>query len=268
MATSNSTRTYTTLTGRDQLETHGANLGSRSSSSAIPPSQPRMQWLGIILATLALAAMPSLVAAQALTACELGKPVDDRGIPGTISGEHDGLCLIKYKNGQTQRWVSAKDLTAARLGISTNQATSPGPPASAEPVTTAEGVRILRPTVANQLVYRADALGHIVITAKVNGAPVQFLVDTGATLVSLNSQDANAAGLKRSELRFDQTVHTGNGAVRAAFTQLREIRIEQLEIDHVPAAVIDSLKQSVLGMSFLSRLKGFEVHGGALTMSW
>jgi aspartyl protease family protein len=129
-------------------------------------------------------------------------------------------------------------------------------------------VRILRPIIANQLVYRADALGHIVLSANVNGAPVRFLVDTGATLVSLTPEDASAAGLKRSELTFDQTVQTGNGPAHAAFVQLRDIRIEQLDIENVQAAVIDSLKQSVLGMSFLSRLKRFEMRDGLLTVSW
>ena len=56
--------------------------------------------------------------------------------------------------------------------------------------------------------------------------------------------------------------------MRAAYTRLREICVDQLELDDVPAAVIESLKQSVLGMSFLSRLKGFDMHNGALTMSW
>jgi aspartyl protease family protein len=223
----------------------------------------------IILAILVTVAMPSIGAAQALTGCQLGQLVDDGGISATIVGEHDGACLIKFKDGRSQLWVSAKDLTAGRLTAPANEATSvPQPPATTAPVTTTEGVSILRPQAIHQLVYRADALGHILITAKVNGAPVQFLVDTGATLVSLTAQDASAAGLKTSELTFDQTVHTGNGPVHAAFTELREIRVEQLEIEHVSAAVIDSLKQSVLGMSFLSRLKGFEVHDGALTISW
>jgi clan AA aspartic protease (TIGR02281 family) len=223
----------------------------------------------IILAIAAVVAMPSLGAAQALTGCQLGQLVDDRGLSATIVGELNGACLLKYKDGRTQRWVSSKELTAGPPSAPANAATSPfDPPARAGSATTTEGVKILRPQVINRLVYRADALGHIVITAKVNGAPVQFLVDTGATLVSLTTEDASAAGLKPSELNFDQTVHTGNGPVHAAFTELREIRIEQLEIDHVPVAVINSLKQSVLGMSFLSRLKGFEVHDGALTISW
>jgi clan AA aspartic protease (TIGR02281 family) len=49
---------------------------------------------------------------------------------------------------------------------------------------------------------------------------------------------------------------------------LREIRIEQLSIENVPAAVIENLDQSLLGMSFLKRLKSFEMREGALTISW
>jgi predicted aspartyl protease len=47
----------------------------------------------------------------------------------------------------------------------------------------------------------------------------------------------------------------------------REIRIEQVAIDNVPAAVMENLGQSVLGMSFLNRLKGFDIRQGALTIS-
>ena len=96
------------------------------------------------------------------------------------------------------------------------------------------------------------------LTARVNGAQVKFLVDTGASLVGLSPDDAKSAGIDPGQLTFNQSVHTANGTVRAAFTRIREIRLDQLEINDVPAAVIESLKQSVLGMSFLSRLKGFE----------
>ena len=124
------------------------------------------------------------------------------------------------------------------------------------------------PIIVNQAVYPADALGHVALTARLNGAQVRFLVDTGASLVGLTLEDAKAAGIDPSQLTFNQTVHTANGTVRAAFAQIREIRLDQLEVDNVPVAVIESLKQSVLGMSFLSRLKGFDMRNGALTMSW
>ena len=49
---------------------------------------------------------------------------------------------------------------------------------------------------------------------------------------------------------------------------LREVRIGPLSIENVPAAVIENPDQSLLGMSFLKRLKSFEVREGSLTISW
>jgi aspartyl protease family protein len=63
-------------------------------------------------------------------------------------------------------------------------------------------------------------------------------------------------------------MHIANGSVRVAPVLLREIRIEQLSIDNVLAVVIEKLDQSLLGMSFLKRLKSFEMRDGALTISW
>jgi aspartyl protease family protein len=239
------------------------------------PAYPGYAGYGLVAALIgfALSAASSFVAAQALPPCKPGQPViDDRGNPGVIVDGRGDLCLIKYKGGMTQAWLSAKQLSAARpanSGAAAAGVSAPAPVTAAVAPAGSEGVVILRPpALDNRLVYHADALGHIVLTANVNGAPVRFLVDTGATLVSLTRDDADAAGLDRRELTFDQTVHTANGPVHAALARLREIRIDQLEVDNVPAAVIDSLKQSVLGMSFLSQLKSFEMRNGVLTMNW
>jgi aspartyl protease family protein len=127
---------------------------------------------------------------------------------------------------------------------------------------------VLRPTSGRSLVYRADQRGHGTLNAAVNGASVRFVVDTGASLVALTLEDARAADIGQGELVFNRTVHTANGAVRVAPVMLREIRIGQLSIDNVLAAVIEKLDQSLLGMSFLKRLKSFEMRGGALTINW
>jgi aspartyl protease family protein len=85
---------------------------------------------------------------------------------------------------------------------------------------------------------------------------------------SVGADDARAAGIGRSELTFNQQSQTANGLAREAPVTLREIRIEQLSIDNVPAAVTDNLKVSLLGTSFLKRLKSVEMRDGALTISW
>jgi aspartyl protease family protein len=132
----------------------------------------------------------------------------------------------------------------------------------------ASALTVLRPSSNRTLVYSADRRGHFSLTATVNGAPTRFVVDTGASLVALTLDDARAAGIGRSELVFNQLTQTANGRVRFAPVMLREVRIGQLSIENVPAAVIENLDQSLLGMSFLKRLKSFEMREGALTISW
>src|SRR5579885_3070322 len=118
------------------------------------------------------------------------------------------------------------------------------------------------------LVYPADARGEVILDAVVNGAPVRFLVDTGASLVTLTTGDARAAGLDPRQLVFNARASTANGEVAMAPVTLREVRLGQLVIANVPAAVIANLRISLLGMSFLSRLQGYEMRGGKLTVAW
>ena len=101
-----------------------------------------------------------------------------------------------------------------------------------------------------------------------NGAPMRFLVDTGATLVVLTPSDARAAGIDPSALVFDKAMRTASGTVPAATTVLRDVRVGRISIGDVRAAVIANAPQSVLGMSFLSRLKSFEMQQDRLTLSW
>jgi aspartyl protease family protein len=122
--------------------------------------------------------------------------------------------------------------------------------------------------VANTLVYPANDRGHVILDAAVNGAAVRLLVDTGASLVTLTPEDARAAGIASGELVFKYRVSTANGFARMAPVMLREIRIGQLSIYDVPAAVLEHLNISLLGMSFLSRLQSYEMRDGKLTISW
>ena len=122
--------------------------------------------------------------------------------------------------------------------------------------------------VPNTLVFSADREGHVVLRAEVNGAPVRFLVDTGATMVVLTMRDAAAAGLSPENLDFSMRTATANGVIRAAPIRLREIRIGQLDIHNVPAAVVDNVGISLLGQSFLTRLDGYDMHEGRLTLSY
>jgi aspartyl protease family protein len=120
----------------------------------------------------------------------------------------------------------------------------------------------------NTLVYPANEQGHVVVEAAVNAAPMRLLVDTGASLVTLTPADARAAGISPGELVFNHRVSTANGSARMAPVTLREIRIGQLSVYDVPAAVLENLNISLLGMSFLSRLQSYEMRDGKLTINW
>src|SRR4029077_8531210 len=100
----------------------------------------------------------------------------------------------------------------------------------------------------NTLVYAANERGHVILDAAVNGATVRMLVDTGASLVTLTHQDARAAGIAPSELVYSRHVTTANGIARMAPVILREIRIGQISIYDVPAAVLEHVNISLLGL--------------------
>lgn len=118
------------------------------------------------------------------------------------------------------------------------------------------------------LVFPADPSGHILVDAEIDGAPVRLLLDTGASLLTLSLADARAAGISRSQLAFDQPVVTANGIARMALVRLREVRVGQLVLADVPAAVLENLRVSLFGMSLLRRLPGYQLRDGTLIIDW
>ena len=117
--------------------------------------------------------------------------------------------------------------------------------------------------------FRANRDGAFVVRALVDGTPVIFLVDTGASQVILTIEDAERLGHSVDSLEFSERFQTANGAIRGAPLLLSELRIGDLEIEDVRASVIRSpMSTSLLGMSFLSRLEGYEVGEEGLILRW
>ena len=116
------------------------------------------------------------------------------------------------------------------------------------------------------LTFTAANDGHFYIEAKVEGAPVLFMVDTGATLVVLSPADARRIGFDLDSLTFSSIAETANGLVRGAPVKLRNIELAGFRLTDVAAEVNEAeMSQSLLGMSFLSRI-GFDAHDGKLTL--
>ncbi len=115
------------------------------------------------------------------------------------------------------------------------------------------------------LARRSD--GHFHAAAEVNGRTVQFLVDTGASVVTLSRADAERAGLRPDELKYSQRFQTANGAAFGAPVRLGRMSIGSIKLTDVRAAVMEGgLDGSLLGMSFLERLSSFSVEGDTLTL--
>jgi aspartyl protease family protein len=115
--------------------------------------------------------------------------------------------------------------------------------------------------------FTAGQDGHFRVDAMVNGAPVKFLVDTGANIVVLTQADARHIGLDPDGLAYTAKVATANGTAPAAPVLISEIVVGPIRMTDV-VAVVDrqNTMTSLLGMSFLSRLQGYEVSAGALTL--
>jgi clan AA aspartic protease (TIGR02281 family) len=118
-------------------------------------------------------------------------------------------------------------------------------------------------------IIEAGRHGHFLLKAVVNGVPINFMVDTGASHVVLTIPDARRIGFTANDLEFTQEFQSANGTVRAAPVKLRELRIGQFSLYGLEASVNGGpLPISLLGMSFLQRLRSYEVADGRLILRW
>ncbi len=110
--------------------------------------------------------------------------------------------------------------------------------------------------------------GDFAVAARINGAKVPMVLDTGASSVVLTQQAAKAAGLPIEVLDYTVNVDTANGRTRAAPITIDRLTVGGLTERAVPALVVQQgqLKNNLLGMSFLNRLQSWEVRGDRLRM--
>ena len=109
---------------------------------------------------------------------------------------------------------------------------------------------------------------HFATRADVNGTPLRFIVDTGASSVVLTRADAERIGFDTADLRYVVPVMTANGMARAAPVRLEEMRVGGIARTGISALVAQEgqLFENLLGMNFLDTLSGFDVSGDRLTL--
>jgi aspartyl protease family protein len=110
--------------------------------------------------------------------------------------------------------------------------------------------------------------GEFQIYAEINGARIPTVYDTGASAVVLTQEAAKAAGLPLDFLNYSVQVETANGRARAAPVTIDRVKVGGIEERQVPALIAQpgQLRVSLLGMSFLNRLKSSEVRGDRLVL--
>lgn len=124
-------------------------------------------------------------------------------------------------------------------------------------------------TAPGTVAFRAGDDGHFRIDAVVDGAKIRFLVDTGATVISLSPVAARSIGFDLDRLAYTQRFQTANGTGRGAPVRLREIVVGPIRMRDVPASVNKAeMAGSLLGIEFLRRLKGYEVRDGVLLLRY
>jgi aspartyl protease family protein len=154
-------------------------------------------------------------------------------------------------------------LTAAVKHSQSEQAASPGRASRSSPDTdyaSADG---------SELVVEAGAWGHFHVDAEIDGREIGFLVDTGASMVALSEEDADTIGYPIYQLDYSGRANTANGVARIAPIMIDEIVIGDHIVSNVQAVVIEGhTGKSLLGMTFLRRLAGFEIKDNRLYLRW
>jgi aspartyl protease family protein len=109
--------------------------------------------------------------------------------------------------------------------------------------------------------------GHFHAELELNGVPVRFMVDTGASDIVLSFRDAERVGLDPGRLEFAGRAMTANGPVGTAAVRLGVVRFGSFTDTGVVASVSDGgLETSLLGMSYLDRFAGIEISGDRMVL--
>jgi aspartyl protease family protein len=124
-------------------------------------------------------------------------------------------------------------------------------------------------SAGGEMIVTAGADGHFYVNGEVNGVSVRFLVDTGASETVLSPADAARAGIDLGTLQFTGLYQTANGVGRGAPFRLMLLAIGAIELSDMPVSINEAaMPESLLGMSFLRRLRSFEFEGRQLVLRW
>ena len=133
-----------------------------------------------------------------------------------------------------------------------------------EPQTVGQAEERQHPDGAVELDRASD--GHFYADVQVNGAMLHMLVDTGATGIALSREDARSAGIATS-IGMPEVVGQGaDGVVHGEITSLDRVSLGQKTVEGLPAIVLNSGEQSLLGQSFLSKFDKVSIEADKMVL--
>jgi aspartyl protease family protein len=109
--------------------------------------------------------------------------------------------------------------------------------------------------------------GHFHVDIEINGAVIEFMIDTGASHAALSKQDAQAIGIRLSDLSYTTQTNTANGKSWSAPFMIKHMRIGATNFHNIRGSVAQGeMDGSLLGMSFLSQLQSFTIEQNRMIM--
>ena len=141
-------------------------------------------------------------------------------------------------------------------------------PALANTVSAKKPAQDIAPAGVRSISIPRDARGHFQTEGRIDGQRIDFMVDTGASVIALNEKSAARFGLRPQRGDYNATVATANGTIKAARTRLAMVELGDLIVRDVDAMVLpdEALSENLLGLSFLSKLKRFEYANGQMVL--
>ncbi|MBP2236091.1 aspartyl protease family protein [Sinorhizobium kostiense] len=167
--------------------------------------------------------------------------------------------LLAFAGGLAALALVVPEFASSYLARHSNSASPPPQTSVTAPASYASGKGV---------VLEADRNGHFIGTFHINGKRETGMVDTGASVVAINTSAARRFGIAVGSLSFNGRAQTANGMVEAAHVELDRVEIGGISLKHVEAMVLPdkALSGTLVGMSFLSRLSSYRVENGALHM--
>ena len=173
-----------------------------------------------------------------------------------FAGVSASIPIVYQSNPQIfERLLSSAPQEKAAQAPGLRTATTATDPATPQPL-------------GRKVIVQSDKSGHYAATFKLNGRSIDALVDTGATLVAINTSTARRVGISVNPSDFKHEVSTANGTIKAAMVNVDSLQIGRISLDDVQAVVLDdkALTTNLIGMSFLNRLGKFQAQDGALLL--